>query len=136
VINSVIIARKPAPGDAQAAAAGGVAHAHAHGAVLSRPCLCCEIGGTGASQDGGGGPRAAPILIHGWIAELHRRHRSMDLPFYLSIYLSWRGDYYYLHNMIYLVCINLHHRRTDGLMHANNVVASSLCVICVSDEES
>jgi nicotianamine synthase len=42
VINSVIIARKPAPGDPQAAA-GGVAHAHAHGAVLSRPCLCCEM---------------------------------------------------------------------------------------------
>ncbi|RCV14623.1 hypothetical protein SEVIR_2G452700v4 [Setaria viridis] len=41
VINSVIIARKPVPADAQAG--GGVAHAHAHGAVLSRPCLCCEM---------------------------------------------------------------------------------------------
>ncbi|CAN6186203.1 unnamed protein product [Urochloa humidicola] len=41
VINSVIIARKPLPADANAAA--GVAHAHAHGAVLSRPCLCCEM---------------------------------------------------------------------------------------------
>ncbi|CAN6220012.1 unnamed protein product [Urochloa humidicola] len=39
VINSVIIARKPLPGDADA----GVAHAHAHGAVLNRPCLCCEM---------------------------------------------------------------------------------------------
>jgi nicotianamine synthase len=42
VINSVIIARKPVPSDPQAAA-GGVAHAHAHGVVLSRPCLCCEM---------------------------------------------------------------------------------------------
>ncbi|CAD6222379.1 unnamed protein product [Miscanthus lutarioriparius] len=41
VINSVIIARKPVSVDAHAA--GGVGHAHAHGAVLSRPCLCCEI---------------------------------------------------------------------------------------------
>jgi nicotianamine synthase len=42
VINSVIIARKPAPGDPQAAA-GGMAHTHAHDAVLSWPCLCCEM---------------------------------------------------------------------------------------------
>ena len=42
VINSVIIARKPVPAvDAHAVA--GVGHAHAHGAVLSRPCLCCEM---------------------------------------------------------------------------------------------
>ncbi|CAN6206529.1 unnamed protein product [Urochloa humidicola] len=34
VINSVIIARKPAAGDA---------HAHAHAHALSRPCLCCEM---------------------------------------------------------------------------------------------
>jgi nicotianamine synthase len=46
VINSVIIARKPVAVDAHAAGGVGVAelgHAHAHGAVLSRPCLCCEI---------------------------------------------------------------------------------------------
>ncbi|XP_062188497.1 nicotianamine synthase 3-like [Phragmites australis] len=36
VINSVIIARKPVPVDGQG-------HAHAHGAVVSRPCLCCEM---------------------------------------------------------------------------------------------
>ncbi|KAL6896655.1 hypothetical protein ACP4OV_007227 [Aristida adscensionis] len=49
VINSVIIARKPAAAaaDAPAMNAGGQVHAHAHahggGAVLSRPCLCCEM---------------------------------------------------------------------------------------------
>jgi nicotianamine synthase len=41
VINSVIIARKPVAVDAHAT--GGVGHAHAHGAVLNRPCLCCEM---------------------------------------------------------------------------------------------
>ncbi|KAL5197616.1 hypothetical protein ABZP36_001128 [Zizania latifolia] len=35
VINSVIIARKPV-------AEGADAH-HAHGAMMSRPCLCCEV---------------------------------------------------------------------------------------------
>ncbi|KAL6657317.1 hypothetical protein ACP70R_005097 [Stipagrostis hirtigluma subsp. patula] len=45
VINSVIIARKPAPATEAHAIAGGQAHAHAHhgGTVLSRPCLCCEM---------------------------------------------------------------------------------------------
>jgi nicotianamine synthase len=42
VINSVIIARKPLPVVDEHAVAG-VGHAHAHGAVLSRPCLCCEM---------------------------------------------------------------------------------------------
>ncbi|TVU37132.1 hypothetical protein EJB05_10429, partial [Eragrostis curvula] len=45
VINSVIIARKPAIA-VDAAGNNGHAHAHAHGhcgAVVSRPCLCCEM---------------------------------------------------------------------------------------------
>ncbi|PUZ73546.1 hypothetical protein GQ55_2G482900 [Panicum hallii var. hallii] len=37
VINSVIIARKPA------VLVEAQAHAHGHGAVLSRPCQCCEM---------------------------------------------------------------------------------------------
>ncbi|KAG0546426.1 hypothetical protein BDA96_02G446300 [Sorghum bicolor] len=41
VINSVIIARKPVAVDGVGVAELG--HAHAHGAVLSRPCLCCEM---------------------------------------------------------------------------------------------
>lgn len=41
VINSVIIARKPPV--AAPALEGGDAHAHGHGAVVSRPCQRCEM---------------------------------------------------------------------------------------------
>jgi hypothetical protein len=34
----------------------GVSHKHAHDAMLSRPCICCDMEAC-ASEDGGGGPR-------------------------------------------------------------------------------